>query len=146
MENNFIQMTASTGHLVAYTIGSIFKHIIEGGQIISFVAYNAIFKNTAQNIQCSFGCVARSAVLLKPNVSNTLLFNFCELKFIIHGPITIAIEVTASPCSFSKKNGPQSAPNSDSFWGASAFQCMRASFLCPKYDTFACLHTRQDQN
>ena len=30
--------------------------------------------------------------------------------------------------------------------GASAFQCMHASFLCPKCDDFACLHTRQDQN
>ena len=28
MENNFIQMAASAGHAVAYTIGSIFKHII----------------------------------------------------------------------------------------------------------------------
>ena len=27
MENNFIQMAVSTGHAVAYTIGSIFKHI-----------------------------------------------------------------------------------------------------------------------
>ena len=30
--------------------------------------------------------------------------------------------------------------------GASAFQCMRVGFLCPKCDNFACLHTRQDQN
>ena len=29
MENNFIQMPASAGHLVAYMIGPIFKHIIE---------------------------------------------------------------------------------------------------------------------
>ena len=29
--------------------------------------------------------------------------------------------------------------------GASV-QCMRAGFLCPKCDNFACLHTRQDQN
>ena len=28
MENNFIQMGASAGHVVAYTIGQIFKHII----------------------------------------------------------------------------------------------------------------------
>ena len=27
MENNFIQMAASAGHAVAYTIGPIFKHI-----------------------------------------------------------------------------------------------------------------------
>ena len=29
MENNFFQMAASAGHAVAYTIGSIFKHIID---------------------------------------------------------------------------------------------------------------------
>ena len=47
MENNFIQMAASGGHAGAYTI----------------------FKNRLQNIEYSFGCVARSAVLLKPNVA-----------------------------------------------------------------------------
>ena len=31
-------------------------------------------------------------------------------------------------------------------FGASAFQCMRVGFLCPKCNNFACLHTRQDQN
>ena len=30
--------------------------------------------------------------------------------------------------------------------GVSAFQCMRAGFLCSKCDNFACLHTHQDQN
>ena len=29
MENNFIQMAASAGHVIAYAIGSIFKHIID---------------------------------------------------------------------------------------------------------------------
>ena len=29
MENNFIQMVASAGHAVAYTIGPIFKHITD---------------------------------------------------------------------------------------------------------------------
>ena len=118
MENNFIQMAASTVHAVAYTIGPIFKHIIDDftndftnfvllrvnciwpvgvtlifdgtPQItvprwindISSAADNAIFKNRAQNIEYSFGCVARSAVLLKPNVANILLFNFCEKKFV----------------------------------------------------------------
>ena len=32
MENNFIQMAASAGHL-AYTIGAIFKHIIHSVQL-----------------------------------------------------------------------------------------------------------------
>ena len=29
MENSFIQMAASTGHAVAFTIGSIFKYIVD---------------------------------------------------------------------------------------------------------------------
>ena len=33
MENNFIQMAASTGHEVAYTIGPIFKHTIDCVQL-----------------------------------------------------------------------------------------------------------------
>ena len=33
MENNSIQMAASDGHAVAYTIGSIFKHIIDCVQL-----------------------------------------------------------------------------------------------------------------
>ena len=110
-------MAASAGHAVAFTIGPIFKHVtlifdgipqitVQRYQIaaprwpndIRSAADNAIFKNRAQNIDCSFRCVAPSTVQLKPNVANILLFNFCEQ----HCPITIA---TASPCSFSKKNG-----------------------------------------
>ena len=41
----------------------------------SSAADNATFKNKAQNIEFSFGCVARSAVLLKSKFANTLLFN-----------------------------------------------------------------------
>ena len=33
MENNFIGMAASAGHAVAYTIGPIFKHIIDCMQL-----------------------------------------------------------------------------------------------------------------
>ena len=33
MENNFIQMPASAGHAVAYTISLIFKHIIDCVQL-----------------------------------------------------------------------------------------------------------------
>ena len=33
MENNFIQMAASSGYAVAYTIGPIFKHIIDYVQL-----------------------------------------------------------------------------------------------------------------
>ena len=38
MENNFIQMAASAGHAVAYTINRIFKHIIDCMQLISPMA------------------------------------------------------------------------------------------------------------
>ena len=33
MENNFIKMVVSVGHAVDYTIGSIFKHIIDCVQL-----------------------------------------------------------------------------------------------------------------
>ena len=33
MENNFIQMAALAGHAIAYTIGSIFKHVIDCMQL-----------------------------------------------------------------------------------------------------------------
>ena len=59
---------------------------------ISYAADNAIFIYSSQNIECSFGCVASSAVLLKPNVANILLFNFCEQKFVQHKAITVAID------------------------------------------------------
>ena len=36
--------------------------------------------------------MAHSTVLLKPNVANILLFNFCEQKFVQYGPITIVID------------------------------------------------------
>ena len=35
MKNNFMQMAASAGHAVAYTIGPIFKHIIDCVQLYS---------------------------------------------------------------------------------------------------------------
>ena len=132
MENNFIQMPAWAGDAVAYTIGPIFKHIIDCVHLyltnsftnivlkivnclwlvgtpqlivqrcqiaaptwpnyISSAADNVIFKNRVQNIECSFGCVVRNAVLLKPNISNIFLFNFCEQKFDQHAPLTIAID------------------------------------------------------
>ena len=38
MENNFIQMAASAGQAVAYTIGSIFKNITDGVQ--QYFTYN----------------------------------------------------------------------------------------------------------
>ena len=172
MENNFIQMAASAGDAVVYTIVTIFKHIILCSCIspmaswilsskasiaaprwpndISYAVDNAIFKNRAQKIECSFGCVARSAVLLKPHVANILLFNFCEHKFVQHGPIRSPLTEQPLFAYFRRKMAQLW------FWikirtkqwlvlGASAFQCRRAGFLCPKFDNFVCLHARQDQ-
>ena len=76
--------------------------------------------------------MARSAVLLKPNISNILLFNFCEQKLVQHFPITIAIDCNAfSLLIFAEKrpnyaSGPKSAPNSNSFWVRRLFNvCVR---------------------
>ena len=33
MENNFIQMAILSGHVVAYTIGAIYKHIVNCVQL-----------------------------------------------------------------------------------------------------------------
>ena len=95
---------------------------------------STIFNNRAQNIDCSFGCMARSAVLLKPNVANILLLNFCEQNFVQHGPITIAIDYNGLSWLIFEEKWPNyaSGPKSD--------------FLCLKCDNFACLHTRHDQN
>ena len=98
---------------------------------------NVIFKTKAQNIECSFGCVAHSAVLLKPNVANILLFNFCEQKFLQHGPLTIAIDCNAlSLLIYEEKyynyaSGPKSAPNSDSFWLRRHFNLCVQVFCTP---------------
>ena len=121
---------------------------------IRSAADTAIFKNRSQNIKYSCGCVARNAILLKPNVANILVFNFCEQKFVQHGPITIGPigcngffflshfrRKMAQLCLWTKIRTKQ--------WlvlGASAFKCMRAGLLCPKCDNFACLHIWQDQN
>ena len=91
----------------------------------------------AQNIECSFGCVARSAVLLKPNVANILLFNFCEQNFVQHGPITIAIDCNGFYLLiFEEKwpsyaSGSKSASNSDSFWVRRVFNVCMGVFSAP---------------
>ena len=92
----------------------------------------------AQNIKCSFGCVARSAVLLKTNVVNILLFNFCEQKFVQPGPIMIAIDCNdLSLLIFEEKwsnygSGPKSATNSNSsFWLRRLFNVCVRVFCAP---------------
>ena len=119
---------------------------------ISSAADNAIFKNNAQNMEYSFGCVARGFVLLQPNVANIRLFNFLWIKFIQHGPITIAIEFNGlSLLIFEEKclnyaSGPKSVPNSDSFRVLRLFNVCVRVFCALKCNNFACLHTRHDQN
>ena len=107
-----------------------------------------IFKNRAQNIECSFGCVTRSAALSTPNVVNILVLNFFEQKFVQHGPLTIAIDCNGlSLLIFEEKwpnyvSGPKIRSKQLFVLDALAFKCMRVGFLCPKCDNFACLHTR----
>ena len=50
--------------------------------------------------------MTRIAVLLKPNVAKILVFNFCEQKFVQHGPLTIAIDCSSLSLLISKKNCP----------------------------------------
>ena len=93
----------------------------------------------AQNIECSFGLVARSTVLLKPNVVNILLYNYCVQKFVQHGLIMIAIDCNGlCLLIFEGKwpnyaSEPKSAPNSDPFWVRRLFNvrvCVRV-FCAP---------------
>ena len=44
MENNFVQMAASVGHAAAYTIGPIFKHIIDCVQLYFMASRILSFK------------------------------------------------------------------------------------------------------
>ena len=86
------------------------------------------------DIGCSFGCVARSAVLLKLNVVNILLFNFCEQKFVQQGPITIAIGLSLLIIEEKWRNyasGSKSTPNSDSFWVRQLFNVSVQFFCAP---------------
>ena len=101
---------------------------------ISSAGDNAISKNRAQNIERSFGCGACSAVLLKPNIANILLFSFCKQKFVQHGPITIAIDCNGlSLLIFEEKwsSGPKSTSNSDSFWVRRLFNASVWVFCAP---------------
>ena len=94
-------------------------------------ADNAIFTNRAQIIECSFGCVTRSAVLLKPNIANILIFNCGEQKFVQHGPITIAIDCNALSLLIFAEKWPNynSVPNSVSFWVRRLFNtCVRVFY------------------
>ena len=85
MENNFIQIVALASYAVAYAIGLLFKHIIDCVQLY----FTNCFTNT---VECGFGCVARTEVLLKPNVASSSVFVSKN---------AFNMTVMASPCSFS---------------------------------------------
>ena len=76
-------------------------------------------------------------LLLKPSVAYILLFNFCEEKFIQHGPLTISIDCNdLSLLIFEEKwpnyaSGPKSAPNRDSFWVRRLFNVCMWVFCVP---------------
>ena len=82
-------------------------------------------------------CVTCSAVLLKPNVAGILLLNFCEQKFIQHGPIKIAIVCNGLSLFIFEEtwhnyaSEPKSAPNSDSFWVRRLFNVCVRVFCAP---------------
>ena len=103
----------------------------------SSAADNAIFKSRAQNIDCSFGCVARSVFLLKQNVANILLSNFCEQKIRSTWPDNYRIDCNGlSLLIFEEKwpnyaSGLKSAPNSDSFWVHRLFNVCVRVFCAP---------------
>ena len=42
MENTFIEMAASTGHIVAYTIGPIFDRFIDGVHVYFTIGFTNI--------------------------------------------------------------------------------------------------------
>ena len=86
---------------------------------ISSAADNAIFKNKAQNIECSFDCVARSAVCWKQH----FFFNFCEQKFVQHGPIMIAIDYNGLSLRIVEEKWPNYASGQNPHKTVTRFGC-----------------------
>ena len=84
MENNFIQMAASAGQIIVYTIGPIFKHII-GCVQLCFTNGNGVKSSNGVKSQLrgSFGCVPRSVVLwnqMVPISFNILQFLWTKIR------------------------------------------------------------------
>ena len=105
-----------------------------------------------QNTECRFGRVARSAVLLKPNFANSLVFNFCQQEFVQQGPIMIAIDCNGLSFLIFEEKWPnyvfetKPALNSDSFGMRLLFNVCVRVFCATNSTIFECLLTRQDQN
>ena len=108
---------------------------------ISYATDNAFFKNRPQNIEYSFGCVGCSAVPLKPNVANILLFNFSEQKLIQHGRIMIALDCNGLYLLIFEEKwrnyaaGPKSAANRD-FFGCVGFSMYACGFSVRQFCSF----------
>ena len=92
-------------------------------------SYNAMltecdfYITRSRNCDCSVAC---NVVLLKPNVANILLFNFCERKFVQNGPI------------MPLNQNPQQTVSRFRFVGLLMYECR---FFVPQCDNFACLHS-----
>ena len=72
MENNFIQMADSAGHAVAYTIGTIFKHIIDFVQLY--------FTNGFKNIALwSVNCLLLVGVTLTFDGIQQIVVQLCQI-------------------------------------------------------------------
>ena len=104
-----------------------FKVSILSGLLSYHLSLTASHKQYSNGVKqyfrySSFGCVAHSAVLLKPNVAN-----------ILHGPIM-----------YLDQNPHQTVPR----FGCGGFSMYASihTYMSPKWDNFACLHPRQDQN
>ena len=116
---------------VALIFDGILQKIVQRCQIaaarwpndISSAADNAIFKNRAQNSKL-------------PRFSSSIFVNKTSFNM---ARKQLPLTVTASPCSFSKKNSP--IIPLDRYSHQTVIRV-----LCSKCDNFACLHTRQDQN
>ena len=79
------------------------------------------------------------------------LFNFCEQKFFLDGPITIAIKCNGHPLLIFEEKWPNYASGSKSapsrFAWVDFSKYMHAGFLlCPRSENFACLHRNQNEH
>ena len=146
-------MAASAGHAVAYTIGPIFKHIINVSNIFLFnFCEQKFFQHRPLTITIDCNDLSLHIFEVKwPNYASgpksapnsdsfwvlLLLFNFCEQKFFQHGPITIAIGCSGHFLLIFEENwsnyatGAKSAPNSDSFWVRRLFNVSVWVFCVP---------------
>ena len=71
MENNFIQMAASLGHTVAYTIGSIFKRIVDYVQLYFTNGFMNIVQPFSQSTPSILSVVC---ICISPMASRILSF------------------------------------------------------------------------